>query len=83
MGAAFNYNLLHHDFGAFAHNSLYAKRLIYDSIDWLNNKAMDGDVKAALGVLYPTTTADATYVAALKYLCKTVADPDGTLGNRP
>lgn len=35
MGAAFNYNLLYHDFGAFAHNRYYAKRLIYDSISWL------------------------------------------------
>jgi hypothetical protein len=37
MGAAFNYNLLHHDYGAFAHNRYYAKRLIYDSIRYLAN----------------------------------------------
>ena len=35
MGAAFNYNMLYHDFGAFTHNRYYAKRLIYDSISWL------------------------------------------------
>ena len=34
MGAAFNFNLLVHDPGGFAHNSTYAKRLIYDSIVW-------------------------------------------------
>lgn len=41
MGAAFNYNLLYHDYGAFAHNRFYAKRLIYDSISWL----FDGDIR--------------------------------------
>jgi hypothetical protein len=35
MGAAFNYSLLHHEPGAWAHNRLYAKLLIFDSIDWL------------------------------------------------
>ncbi|MBI5017994.1 MAG: hypothetical protein HZB55_21210 [Deltaproteobacteria bacterium] len=44
MGAAFNYNLLKHDPGAYAHNRLYAKRLIFDSIDWLDNNALDGVV---------------------------------------
>ena len=37
MGAAFNYNLLVHDPGAFAHNPTYAKRLVRDSIDYLTN----------------------------------------------
>ncbi len=39
MGAAFNLNLLFRDFGGFAHNDLYAKRLIFDSIDWLDGAA--------------------------------------------
>ena len=39
MGAAFNLNLLFRDYGGFAHNDLYAKRLIFDSIDWLNSGA--------------------------------------------
>ncbi len=47
MGAAFNYNLLFHDFGAFAHNRFYAKRLIYDSISWL----YDNDIKASSNAL--------------------------------
>jgi hypothetical protein len=41
MGAAFNYNVLIREPGAFAHNSIYAKRLIYDSISWL----FDNDIK--------------------------------------
>lgn len=39
MGAAFNLNLLFRDYGSFAHNDLYAKRLIFDSIDWLDSGA--------------------------------------------
>jgi len=51
LGAAFNFNLLRHDFGGFAHNDFYAKRLIYDSIDWINNGVIDGDVAAAIAAL--------------------------------
>ena len=47
MGAAYNYNLLKHEPGAFVHNSLYAKRLIFDSIDWLDNDSMDGQITIA------------------------------------
>ncbi len=35
MGSAFNFNLLVHDPGGFAHNSTYAKRLLHDSILWI------------------------------------------------
>jgi hypothetical protein len=57
MGAAFNYNLLIREPGAFAHNDIYAKRLIYDSISWLfdndiktttNSNAYFSDVEAAI-----------------------------------
>jgi len=59
MGAAYNYNLLIHEPGAFVHNSLYAKRLIFDSIDWLDGDTdvipdgnnMDG--KITIGAAYP------------------------------
>ena len=37
LGAAFNFNLIRHDYGAFAHNSLYTRRLLYDSIDWIQD----------------------------------------------
>lgn len=43
MGAAFNYNLLVHDPGAYAHNRKYALVLIRDSIDFLNDGLVDGD----------------------------------------
>jgi hypothetical protein len=61
MGAAFNFNLLHHDYGAFAHNRYYSKRLIYDSISWLydndikdttNTAGYKSDVEAAIQMLF-------------------------------
>jgi len=44
MGAVFNFNLLEHEPGAYAHNRLYVKLLIFDSIDWLNNNVLDGTI---------------------------------------
>jgi hypothetical protein len=50
MGVAYNFNLLSHDYGAFAHNSLYAKRIIYDSLEWLyfRNNSFSNDLRAAI-----------------------------------
>ncbi|HWR58311.1 MAG TPA: hypothetical protein VN328_05430, partial [Thermodesulfovibrionales bacterium] len=48
MGAAFNFNLIEHDPGAFVHNRFYVKRLIYDSIDWLDDNILNDSVKATL-----------------------------------
>lgn len=56
MGAAFNYNLLEHDPGAYAHNRFYAKRLIYDAIDWLDDLTMNYSVGTTLNAL-PTDTS--------------------------
>lgn len=46
MGAVFNQTVLAGDPGGFAHNSVYVKRLIYDSIDWLDNGQLDRSVNA-------------------------------------
>jgi hypothetical protein len=73
MGAAFNYNLLSHDPGAFAHNSNYTKRLIYDSIDWMNDGILDGDVESAINALTAITAAQKT--SAITYL---LGGPGGT-----
>ncbi|BCR03998.1 c-type cytochrome [Desulfuromonas versatilis] len=43
MGAAFNYNLLDHDPGAYAHNRGYALKLVADSIDFLADGVVDGN----------------------------------------
>ncbi len=44
LGAAFNYDMLHHEPGAFAHNRYYSKRLIFDSIDFLDDGNLDGTI---------------------------------------
>ena len=44
FGAAHNYNYLYHEPGAYAHNRFYTKRLIFDSIDWLDNFTLDGTI---------------------------------------
>ncbi|MCM0083568.1 cytochrome c3 family protein [Geomonas sp. Red32] len=44
MGAAFNLNLLTREPGAYAHNRFYAKRLIFDAIDWLQNGSLTGTI---------------------------------------
>jgi len=57
MGAAFNFNLLQHEPGAYVHNMTYSKRLIYDSIDFLDNGALDDSVSSAIDGL-TTLSAD-------------------------
>ena len=44
MGAAYNYALLVSEPGAYAHNALYAKQLVLDSIDYLDNGQFDDSV---------------------------------------
>jgi hypothetical protein len=44
MGAAFNFYVLHYEPGAYAHNSNYTKRLIFDSIDWLDNESLGASI---------------------------------------
>jgi len=58
MGAAFNYSLLNNEPAAFVHNRAYVKRLIYDSIDWLDNRQMDYSVGSRLATLCGVTPCD-------------------------
>jgi hypothetical protein len=51
LGAAFNMNMLKHMPMAFVHNSLYTRRLIFDSIDWLDNGVLDGNIAATISGL--------------------------------
>lgn len=51
VGAAFNLNLLAHQPGAFAHNSAYTKRLLYDPIDFLDDSALNNSVRETLNAL--------------------------------
>lgn len=65
IGSGHNFNYLHHEPGAFAHNRFYAKRLIFDSIDWLDDGKMDN--KITIDADYPNArvwlNADATGIA--------------------
>jgi hypothetical protein len=74
MGAAFNFNLLEHDPGAYVHNRMYAKRLIYDSIDWVD----DGLMNYSVGKTHTdecAVTPPAWCAEAIIYLL-----PNGVLG---
>jgi len=44
MGAVYNFYMLYYDPGAFAHNSRYVKRLIFDSMDWLDDGSLNKSV---------------------------------------
>jgi hypothetical protein len=48
MGAGLNRDFLVNDPGGFVHNDLYVKRLIYDTLDWVDNCTMDKSVQAAI-----------------------------------
>lgn len=43
-GAAYNWYMLYYDPGSWAHNPTYAKRLIYDSMDWLDDGTLNQSV---------------------------------------
>lgn len=69
MGVAFNLSMLNNEPGAYVHNPLYAKRLVYDSIFFLSTRATNPILGAKQ---YPTVqqfnVADAIY-----YLTATTA----------
>lgn len=76
MGAAFNFNMVKHDPGAYVHNRFYTKRLIYDSIDFLDNGLLDGSVGDAIDALVVDGLLDAaTAQLARIYLDGNAADP--------
>lgn len=79
MGAAFNYNLAEHDPGGFAHNRFYYKRLIWDSIDFLDGGAANS-VPAAIAALQAAGKLTATEAShASDYLGTTrPGDASGT-----
>jgi hypothetical protein len=48
MGAAMNYDFIINEPGAFVHNDLYIKRILYDTIDWLDDCIMNNSTAVAL-----------------------------------
>lgn len=78
-GAAFDFYLLRYDDkGSFAHNRIYAKRLIYDSIDFLDDGVFNNSVGATLNALPGGTSYKA---AAMTYLLP--SGVTGTVSERP
>lgn len=63
MGAAFDLRLLWSENGAYAHNDVYTKKLIYDAIDLLDNGLLDNSVSSTVGAL---STAEASFTDADK-----------------
>lgn len=53
IGACFNVNLLSREPAAFAHARTYTRRLLYDTIDYLDDGAIDMSVTATAMSLYP------------------------------
>jgi len=49
LGVAFNFNLLKHTPVAYAHNDEYVKKLMYDSIDFIDDGTLNQSVEATLG----------------------------------
>ncbi|SNB47387.1 cytochrome C [Geobacter sp. DSM 9736] len=96
LGAAFNFNLLRRDTGAYVHNNIYAKRLIHDSIHWIVNgpngavsvenaiRSLPNDPALIFGLDGSTINFDnAVKSAAIAYLLGTDLNPTGTGGARP
>jgi hypothetical protein len=68
MGATFNYVALTNDFGSYVHNVPYAKKLMYDTIDLLDNGVLDYSTCNRLTAM--------SAAVAYSYLCA-----NGTSGN--
>ncbi len=54
MGACFNLNLLARDPGGYAHARTFVQRLVYDSLDYLDNNTMDFTALTSSRALNPT-----------------------------
>ncbi len=66
MGAAYNFFMLYYDPGAFAHNRRYVKRLIFDSMDWLddgmlNKSVCDSDLTKRFDTIVAAGKASSKY----------------------
>lgn len=59
MGASMNQNYLSNDPAGYVHNDLYVKRLIFDSLDWIDNCGMDKSVEKAINLTQNDRTDNA------------------------
>lgn len=74
MGACFNINILKREPAAYAHARTYSRRLIYDTIDFLDNKTIDMSVGTTAVAYNPVmyvkgaTAMDVATTEAFKFL---------------
>lgn len=74
MGACFNLNLLKRDPAAYAHARTYTRRLIYDSIDFLDDRAINMSTGATAQTTFPSiyvkgpSANDPSTTESMKYL---------------
>lgn len=87
VGAYWNFWMMYADPGGYAHNDVYAKRLMYDTIDWLDDGILNLSVQATMNSGLPksgftgygsplnlkTRLGAATWQNAYNYLCKSDA----------
>lgn len=75
MGACFNINVLSRDPAAYVHARTYARRLLYDTIDWLDDKTINMSTVTTAVAWDPVkyvkdATAGGTTTESTKYLAK-------------
>jgi hypothetical protein len=76
LGAYFNFASLNgNEMGAYVHNSKYTKRLIYDSLDWLDDGMLNNSVGQTLSLFCSSGAATANCAAGMTYLL-----PNGVTG---
>lgn len=72
LGACFNINILSREPAAYVHARTYTRRLLYDTIDWLDDRTINrsvGVTAAAYNPVIYTVTPDASTASeSLKYL---------------
>jgi hypothetical protein len=71
IGAAFNIKLLYADPGAYVHGRTYTQRLLFDTVDWLD----DGIMNQSSAATYVANAAAANAVAATKNYLRNNANP--------
>ncbi len=81
LGALFNSRYFQFERGAYIHNSTYVKRLIYDSIDWLDDNQMNYSVGSSISSAC-TPTPQAWCARATTYLLPSGVKP-GAPSERP
>ncbi len=68
MGACFNLKLLEADTGAYAHNSFYTKRLLYDTVDYLDGGLQDSTYMTLQNIQASATFTEQMRAKALAYI---------------